>query len=251
MPKSPYPHTVAAFDQELQRLDELLVREFGLVHDMIHDAMVAVSRFDNQLAQQVIFRDAEVDDLDMSIEENAIKILALRSPLADDLRWVIAIQKASSELERMGDLGKNIGKRVGVLTLHPLPEAAGGLRIMGFMVLEQLDRVKQAWIEEKTEPAMAVWEGDEAVDTLYDSMFRELLTHMMESPKNISSCTHLLFIAKNLERIGDHITNIAEDLYYRIKGEKPTMARPKADKTCLVTTPSLTATPGDNGGVGI
>ncbi|HIJ85430.1 MAG: Phosphate transport system regulatory protein PhoU [Magnetococcales bacterium] len=235
MPKSTHPHTVAAFDQELNRLDEMLVHQFELVHGMIHDAMISVSHFDVDLAQEVIARDAKVDDLDLVIEEDSIKILALRSPLADDLRWVIAIQKASSELERMGDFSKNISKRVGVLALHPLPEAAGGLKVMGLMVLEQLDRMRQAWIEEKTEQAMTVWQGDEAVDTLYDGMFRELLTHMMESPRNISSCIHLLFIAKNLERIGDHITNIAEDLYYRINGEKPTMNRPKADKTCQVT----------------
>ncbi|MBF0604443.1 MAG: phosphate signaling complex protein PhoU [Nitrospirae bacterium] len=235
MPKHSFPHTVASFDQELQFLDEMLVRQFELVHSMIHDSITAVAHFNLQLAQEVIQRDLKVDDLDLAIEDNSIKILALRSPLADDLRWVIAIQKASSELERMGDFSKNISKRVGTLALHPLPEAAGGLRVMGIMVLEQLDRMRRGWIEEKTELAMAVWEGDAAVDTLYDGMFRELLTHMMESPRNISSCIHLLFIAKNLERIGDHITNIAEDLYYRITGDKLTSDRPKADKTCLVS----------------
>ncbi|MBF0108629.1 MAG: phosphate signaling complex protein PhoU [Magnetococcales bacterium] len=235
MPKSPPPHTVAAFDEELTRLDALLIRQFERVHGMINDAMLAVGRFDLSLAQEVIQRDSEVDALDLAIEEESIRILALRSPMADDLRWVVAIQKASSELERMGDFSKNISKRVGVLALHPLPEASGGLRVMGFMVLEQLDHMRRAWIDEKADTAMAIWQGDEALDTLYDSMFRELLTHMIESPKNISSCTHLLFIAKNLERIGDHITNIAEDLYYRIKGEKPTFERPKADKTCSIT----------------
>ncbi|MBF0148121.1 MAG: phosphate signaling complex protein PhoU [Magnetococcales bacterium] len=248
MPKSFQPHTVAAFDQELNRLDELLIRQFELVHGMIQDAITAVTRFDTHLAQQVIQRDLEVDNLDLTIEEDSIKILALRSPLADDLRWVIAIQKASSELERMGDFSKNIGKRVAVLAQHPLPEAAGGLKVMGSMVLEQLEHMRQAWIEEKTEIAMAVWQGDEALDTLYDGMFRELLTHMIESPRNISSCIHLLFIAKNLERIGDHITNIAEDLYYRINGEKPTMDRPKGDKTCMVTTHHVASDPNQTTG---
>lgn len=236
MPRSPNRHTIAAFDQELEELDALLVRQFAIVKSMIDESRTSVATYDVPLAKQVILKDPEVDELELTIEEKCIKILALRNPMADDLRWVIATQKASSELERIGDFSKNIGKRVGVLALNPFPGAGNGLHLMSTIVLEQLDGVLEAWVEEKAEAAIKVWEGDEAVDALYDSLFRELLTHMMEEPKNISSCIHLLFIAKNLERMGDHITNIAEDVYYRITGKKPPAERPKADKTCSAST---------------
>ncbi|MBF0415994.1 MAG: phosphate signaling complex protein PhoU [Magnetococcales bacterium] len=246
MPRSPNRHTIVAFDQELEQLDALLIRQFAVVRNMIDDSRTAVSHYDVALAKQVILKDPEVDELELTIEERCIKILALRNPMADDLRWVVATQKASSELERIGDFSKNIGKRVGVLALNPLPEACNGLHMMNTIILEQLDRVLEAWVEETAEAAIKVWEGDEAVDALYDSLFRELLTHMMEAPKNISSCIHLLFIAKNLERIGDHITNIAEDVYYRITGKKPPAERPKADKTCSASSYCIHVNPVPN-----
>ncbi|MBF0422083.1 MAG: phosphate signaling complex protein PhoU [Magnetococcales bacterium] len=244
MPKSPNSHTLVAFDQELSHLDRLLVRQFELVRGMIRDAMTAVAQCDVSLARQIILRDNEVDDLEFAIENHCIKILALRSPIANDLRWVLATLKASSELERMGDFSKNIGKRIDVLSLDPNIKVNQNLQMMGVVILDQLEKLLQAWIDEKAEPTMAVWKGDEAVDALYDSTFRELLTQMTEFPLTINSNIHLLFIAKNMERLGDHITNIAEDLYYRITGQKPAADRPKADQTCSAasyTDPALMA----------
>lgn len=239
MSKNLNPHLVASFDQELETLDGLLVRQFGMVYNMLNDAMRAVSQFDVQGAQEIIQRDKEVDALDTMIKEGVIKILALRSPLADDLRWVVTIQKVSGELERIGDLSKNICKRISELARRPLPEATSGLRVLGFMVSEQLESMQHSWIDENVDLAMKAWQGDSAVDALYGSMIRELLTHMFEDHGNITSCIHLLFMANNLERIGDHVTNIAEELIFRITGKKPSGDRPKENNTTLAPIKSM------------
>ncbi|MBF0625533.1 MAG: phosphate signaling complex protein PhoU [Magnetococcales bacterium] len=238
------PHTVHTFDQDLEKLDTNILRGFELVERLVRDAVTAITRFDLQLADQVVRRDGEIDKLDMEIEMDVVRILALRAPMAEDLRRVLGALKVSVELERIGDLGKNLAKRVPVLAQHPLPEAIGGLLAMARLVQDQLDRMNSAWADKDPRLAMQVWFGDEAVDALYDSFFRDLLTHMMESPRNISSCTHLLFIAKNLERIGDHITNIAENLYFIDSGCQLEDCRPKGDETFRASvTPASAFTP--------
>ncbi|MBF0107817.1 MAG: phosphate signaling complex protein PhoU [Magnetococcales bacterium] len=244
MSKNLLPHVVTSFDQELDRLDELVVRQFGLVYTLIHEAMHAVAHFNLEMASEVALKDVEIDRLGDTIKEKVIRVLALRSPLADDLRWVITIQQVSSELEQIGDLSKNIANRVGELVRQPFPQAGGSLKVLGSMVFEQLGGMHLAWIEENAELATKIWQGDDAVDSLYGSMVRELLTYMIESHSNITSCIHLLFIANNLERIGDHVASIAEELLFRVQGKKPSWnMRSRNDATLTVGKSVLPAAP--------
>jgi phosphate transport system protein len=173
--------------------------------------------------------DPKVDAREHEIEQYVIRLLALRQPMAGDLRHIVAALKSTGDLERIGDYAANVAKRSLVLQEFSLRSAASGLAHMAALVQENLKRVIDAVGADDPEKAMQVWRSDEAIDEIYNALFRELITYMMEDPRNITPCTHLLFIAKNLERIGDHATNIAETVHYAVTGIPLTEARPKSD----------------------
>jgi phosphate transport system protein len=202
----------------------------GLAETEVADCVRAITRRDVAIAQIVIDRDTRLDELEADIERKAIRLIAIRQPVADDLRRTVAAMKISSNLERCGDLAKNIAKRALVIAeseaIIPLTRS---IERMGQLVAARLKDVLDAVSARDVDRAIAVWQRDREVDEHYDSIFRELLTYMMGDPRTITSCAHLLFVAKNLERIGDHATNIAEILYYEITGAPLTEQRPKWD----------------------
>jgi phosphate transport system protein len=223
-------HTVKAFGDALEQLGSDLVRMGGFVESQLTDAITAVVRRDTELAQDVIARDSKVDQSHRTIERNATKILALRQPMASDLREVLSAWKIAIELERVGDLARNIAKRTLVLNQSDPINLTRSVERMGRLAGGHLKQVLDAYTARDERPAVGVWYQDEDIDAHYNSMFRELLTYMMEDPRTISPCAHLLFVAKNLERIGDHCTNIAETIHYLVTGEEITAARPKMDE---------------------
>ncbi len=223
-------HTVRAYDEELDAITAELSRMGGLAEAEVTDAIRAISRRDVSLAQAVIARDARLDELEMDIERKAIRLIAIRQPVADDLRRTVAAMKISMNLERCGDLAKNIAKRALVIAeSDPLTPLTRSIERMGELVASRLKDVLDAFAARDPDRAVSVRERDKEVDEHYDAIFRELLTYMMGDPRTITSCAHLLFVAKNLERIGDHATNIAEILYYEITGIELTDQRPKWD----------------------
>jgi phosphate transport system protein len=212
-------HTIKAFDDELDQLRGSIAQMGGLAEEAIKEAMRALVQRDTEAAARVVENDKKIDALEAEVERTAVQIIALRAPMADDLRDVVAALKIAGVVERIGDYAKNIAKRVPVLEqmgkiapLALLPEMA---RIAGEMVASVLN----AFAARDARAALAVCERDEALDNFYNSIFRTLLTFMMENPNNITQATHLLFIAKNLERIGDHATNVAEMVYFAATGE--------------------------------
>jgi phosphate transport system protein len=222
-------HTVRSFSQDLEDLSGDIARMGGLAEDMLSDAIQAVSMRDLALADTVVARDPQVDNLQVEAEKKILRLLALRQPLARDLRQTISALKIASELERIADLAKNIAKRAKVL--DPIDPAAAlkGVARMGRLVVAQLKRVLDAYSALETDAANKVWTRDEEVDEHYQSLFREVVTYMIEDPRTISACAHLLFVAKNLERIGDHCTNIAEEVHFLVTGEQLPTERPKVD----------------------
>jgi phosphate transport system protein len=226
----PSEHTVRAYDEELEALTAELSRMGGLAEVEVNDAIRAIARRDVVIAQQVIGRDARLDEIEIDIERRAIRLIALRQPVADDLRRTVAALKISMNLERCGDLAKNIAKRALVIAeSEPLTPLTRPIERMGELVAARLKDVLDAFAARDIDRAKAVWQRDQEVDEHYDSIFRELLTYMMADPRTITSCAHLLFVAKNLERIGDHATNIAEIIQYEITGETFADQRPKLD----------------------
>ena len=222
-------HTVRSFSQDLEELSGDLARMGGLAEDMLSDAIQAISTRDLALADTVVARDPQVDSLQIEAEKKILRLLALRQPLARDLRQTISALKIAAELERIGDLAKNIAKRAKVLdTIEPIAALKGVAR-MGKLVTAQLKRVLDAYSALEADAANKVWTRDEEVDEHYQSLFREVVTYMIEDPRTISACAHLLFVAKNLERIGDHCTNIAEEIHFLVTGETLTSERPKVD----------------------
>ena len=222
-------HLVKSFDQDLKRLTDMLVRMGGMVETQVARACEAMINRDSAAAAQAIEEDVKVDALEREIEQYVIRMLALRQPMAADLRLVVAALKVTGDLERIGDYAANVAKRGIVLAQFPAPYAPGGLAHMADLVQEQLKTIVDALGSADADKAVEVWRSDQAVDNIYNTIFRELITYMMEDPRNITPCTHLLFIAKNLERIGDHTTNIAETIYYAVKGETLPDTRPKGD----------------------
>ncbi|MFI4933135.1 MAG: phosphate signaling complex protein PhoU [Caulobacterales bacterium] len=223
-------HTVRAYDEELDALSAELSRMGGLAEVEVSDSVRAISKRDVTLAQQVISRDARLDEIEIDIERRAIRLIALRQPVADDLRRTVAALKISMNLERCGDLAKNIAKRAVVIAeSEPITPLTRSIERMGELVSGRLKDVLDAFAARDVDRAKAVWQRDNEVDEHYDSIFRELLTYMMGDPRTIASCAHLLFVAKNLERIGDHATNIAEIIHYEITGEQLPDQRPKLD----------------------
>src|SRR5450631_41801 len=230
-------HTAKAFDEDLQQLNRLIAEMGGLAERMIADSVGALVRRDVAVGMRVVADDVEVDKLQRMIEERAVLTIARRQPMAVDLREIVGALRVAIDLERIGDLSKNIGKRVAQLDsdFHPL-KLIRGLEHMTDLVQSQVKSVLDAYAAHDLPAAMSVWKGDEEVDAICTSLFRELLTYMMEDPRNISFCIHLMFCAKNIERIGDHATNIAETVFYMIEGQQILDKRPKGDMTTFATT---------------
>jgi phosphate transport system protein len=219
----------------LENLSTTVAQMGGLAEAQLADAVDAIAKRDTMLAERAISGDPDIDALQHQIEDQALKLLALRQPMAVDLRETLAAIKLASELERVGDLAKNIAKRALVLNREPPIRLAQSLARMGRATLSQLKLVLDAYSDRDTEGAEAVWRNDDEIDEVYNSLFRELLTYMMEDPRTIGLCTHLLFVAKNIERTGDHATNIAETVYHMVTGGHLTADRPKADITSTTT----------------
>jgi phosphate transport system protein len=230
-------HIVKAYDQDIASLKTQLAEMGGFAEEQLANAIQALSKRDVQLADVVISNDKRLDDLERSIEEKAILTIAKRQPVASDLREIIVAIRVSSDIERIGDLAKNTAKRTHAISEVLPRKLSMGLARMGAMAQAQLSQVLDAYASRDVEKGLAVWRSDEDLDSLYNSIFRELLTYMMEDPRNISLCTHLLFGAKNLERIGDHTTNIAENIHYLIHGKTITESRPKKDVTAMMRAP--------------
>ena len=222
-------HTVKAFTEQLESLSAGVAQMGGLAEAQLADAIEAIAKRDTSLAEAAIAGDPRIDQLQQTIEDMALKLLALRQPMAIDLRETLASIKIASELERVGDLAKNIAKRALVLNREPPIRLTQSLARMGRSAQNQLKAVLDSYSDRNAVAAEAVWRNDGEIDEIYNSLFRELLTYMMEDPRTIGLCTHLLFVAKNMERTGDHATNIAETVYYSVTGEPLADARPKGD----------------------
>ena len=231
-------HTIKAFDTDLQDIARMVAEMGGMAERQIAESVQALARRDTKLAQRVISLDPTIDALQRDVEERAVLTIARRQPMAVDLREIIGALRVSNDLERIGDLAKNIAKRVLVLDtdFYP-PKVIRGVEHMADLVLSQLKDVLDAYARHDVTKALVVWRGDEEIDAVNNSLFRELLTYMMEDPRNITFCTHLLFCAKNIERMGDHATNIAETVHYIVEGRALMDERPKGDTTASTTVP--------------
>ncbi|EIZ87204.1 phosphate uptake regulator PhoU [Methylobacterium sp. GXF4] len=229
-------HIVRSFDEDLDNLRRSISEMGGIAEKLTVDASDALVRRDAPLAQAVIAADKRLDMLQRQIEENAVLVIARRQPIAIDLRETVSVIRVANDLERIGDLAKNVAKRVVAISDEVQPQKIVlGVRHMSDLVQEQLKDVLDAYGSRDVSAARDVWDRDGAVDALYNSLFRELLTYMMEDPRNISFCTHLLFCAKNIERIGDHTTNIAETIHYLVTGGQIDGERPKDDASNYAT----------------
>ncbi|MEY4241777.1 MAG: hypothetical protein RJA14_1473 [Pseudomonadota bacterium] len=221
-------HTVKAYGDELNQLTAEVARMGGLAEAQVADAVDSVARRDVALARAVVDRDARLDAMHRDIERKAIRLIALRQPVASDLRRTLASMKLAVDLERTGDLAKNIAKRGLILAEgEPMQPLTRSIERMGKLVSMRLRDVLDAYAAAEIDRAIAVWNTDDEVDEHYNALFRELLTYMMGDPRTITAGTHLLFMAKNLERIGDHATNIAETIYYEITGQEFMGERPR------------------------
>jgi phosphate transport system protein len=242
-------HIVKSFDDELKQLSDIVIQMGGLAESQLQTAVDALIKRDPELGGQVVRSDARIDELEQRIGQLVVKTLALRQPMARDLRHVVASLKIASDLERMGDYAANVGKRAIALSqMQPL-KPMNAIPRMAKLVLAIIKDVIDSYIELDAEKAIDVWNRDEEVDEMYTSLFRELLTYMMEDPRNITGCTHLLFIAKNIERIGDHATNIAETVHFLVVGHNIEAIRPKGDTSSFaVMTPPEDEDGGDEDG---
>ncbi|MVA96182.1 phosphate signaling complex protein PhoU [Nitratireductor sp. CAU 1489] len=227
-------HIVTSFGEELEGVDRL-IREMGdLAGTMVADATRALLSSDNPLAQRVVSDDTIMDAKQRELDERAITLIARRQPMAQDLRAVIGAIRMAGDLERIGDLAKNIAKRVGAVGQTTTPKSLSqSIESMAEMVHAQTSGIVDRYVARDAAALKDLRAGDEKIDIKYTAIFRELLTYMMEDPRNITACTHLLFCAKNLERIGDHATNIAENAYYVMTGEQLPINRPKLDETAV------------------
>jgi phosphate transport system protein len=225
-------HTIRAFDTDLDELARKIGAMGRLDDEQIAHAIKALTERDSALARQVIVADDQVDALQHEIEEKAIVTIARRQPMAVDLREIVGALRISNDLERVGDLAENIAKRVLLITDDfRLDEVVLQLQNMVQLARDQLRTVLMSYERRDVAEALDVWRKDQEIDALNNSLFRELLTYMMENPRNITFCTHMLFCAKNIERMGDHATNIAETVYYIVEGRALPEERPKADVT--------------------
>ncbi|MAO57471.1 MAG: phosphate transport system regulatory protein PhoU [Rhodospirillaceae bacterium] len=222
-------HIVKSFDEDLKKLDNTIAEMGGLAEVQLADAIEALIKRDTELADRVIAGDKKIDMLEADMDTHATTTLALRQPMADDLRVTITALRTASLIERIGDYAKNIAKRSVVLSQSPPLGPAKSINRMATLVQGMIKDVLDAYVARDVDKAEAVRARDADADLLHTSLFREILTYMMEDPRTITSCTHLLFVAKNLERIGDHATNIAENVYYLVNGEPPVDEREKSD----------------------
>lgn len=228
-------HIVKAYDTDLASLKSMLSEMGGIAEEQLAKSITALVHRDTKLADSVVKADEQLDQMEVAIEEKAVLTIAKRQPMAKDLRNVMVAIRIAADIERIGDLAKNVAKRSHAIDSAIPRRLAAGLERMGQLAQTQLKLVLDAFAANDAERAMDVWRHDEDIDALYNSIFRELLTYMMEDPRMISACTHLLFATKNIERIGDHATNIAENIYYLVNGEMLREQRPKKDQTS--TTP--------------
>lgn len=225
-------HISSAFDRDLESIQALIMKMGGLVEEAILNAAISLESRDEELAEQVRKGDRAIDDLEEQINQEAARVIALRAPTAIDLRVILSVMKISANLERIGDYAKNMAKRTTVLTqMAQIDGAPQSLRRMAKEVERMLKDVLDAYIQRDPDLALNVMNRDHDVDQMYNALFREFITFMMEDPRNITACMHLHFIAKNTERMGDHVTNIAEQVIYLVTGEVPEDGRPKSDKT--------------------
>ena len=223
-------HISSAFDRDLEAIQAQLVKMGGMVESAIADAAIALENRDEELAEQVRARDKAIDALEAQINEDAARLIALRAPTATDLRMVLAVIKISASLERVGDYAKNMAKRTHVLSQMPAIDGSGiALRRMARAVDQMVQDALDSYIRRDADLAEDVRQRDLEVDQMYNALFREFLTHMMEDPRNITACMHLHFIAKNTERMGDLATAIAEQVIYLVTGQLPEDARPKSN----------------------
>jgi phosphate transport system protein len=231
-------HIVSAYDEELKYLSKRIAAMGGHAERMVEQAIAALVNADPGLAQKVIRDDVVLDEGQREIDDKAIVIIAKRQPMATDLREIVGAIRISADLERVGDLGKNVAKRVVAVIDGRQPTSLfRGIEALAHLALTQLKEVLDVYASRSVEKIGFVRDRDDQIDAMYTSLFRELLTYMMEDPRNITPCTHLLFCAKNIERIGDHATNIAETIYYIVTGDQMPSERPKGDKTDKIGLP--------------
>jgi phosphate transport system protein len=229
-------HTVRSYDDELSDLAQKIAEMGGLAEQQVADSVTALSTHDGAMAQRIITADERIDKLQRQVEDAAVSMIARRQPMAQDLREIMAAIHIANDLERVGDLAKNTAKRVfAVETNFAAQRLVAGVEHISEMSLAQLKGVLDSYAARDLPAARSVWERDDEIDAMYTSLFRELLTYMMEDPRNITFCTHLLFCAKNLERIGDHATNIAETVHYLVSGTPLTDERPKKDNSSMTS----------------
>ncbi|MCO5080440.1 MAG: phosphate signaling complex protein PhoU [Rhizobiaceae bacterium] len=227
-------HTVTSFDEELDHIDRLITDMGDHARRMVQNATRALLTSDAGLAQNVISDDVIMDARQRELDDRAITLIAKRQPMAQDLRAVVGAIRMGADLERIGDLAKNIAKRVGAVGKTVTPKTlSNSIDLMAGLVLGQVKGVVDHYVARDADALVTLRADDEEIDIKYTSIFRELLTYMMEDPRNITTCTHLLFCAKNLERIGDHVTNIAENAYYVMTGTQLPINRPKQDETSV------------------
>lgn len=227
-------HIASAFDRDLEAIQAQIMKMGGLVENAILEAATSLATRDEERAKQVRKSDKSIDALEELINDEAARVIALRAPTAIDLRLVLSVIKVSANLERIGDYAKNMAKRTSVLSqMAPVNDSAGALRRMAKEVERMLKDALDAYVTRDAELAQDVIDRDTEVDQMYNALFREFLTFMMEDPRNITACMHLHFIAKNVERMGDHVTSIAEQVVYLVTGSTPEENRQKADKTSV------------------
>lgn len=229
-------HTVSAYDDDLKAIARRVTEAGGLAEQAVGNAILALTRLDMSLAQKIIADDKLLDNLQHDIEEKAILVIARRQPMAVDLREIVSAMRIANDIERIGDLAKNIAKRVVAINgVFPHKQLLTGLEHLAEIALQQLKSVLDAYAAHDDSAAYEVRQRDDEIDALYTSLFRELLTYMMEDPRNITFCIHLLFCAKNIERIGDHATNVAETVHYMVTGLTYGDDRPKADRSIVAS----------------
>jgi phosphate transport system protein len=226
-------HTVRSYDEELSYLNNLIARMGGLAEAQLDGAIQALIKRDSDLAGRIVAADAKVDEMEQEVHDFTVRLLALRQPVAQDLRSIVGALKVSGDLERIADYAANAAKRVLVLNQLPPAKPVSGVPRLARLVQQILKDVLDAFVEQDVEKAVKVWTQDEEVDEMHTGLFRELITYMMEDARNITACIHLMFLAKNIERIGDHATNIAETIHYLVKGVPIREARPKGESVVL------------------
>jgi phosphate transport system protein len=236
-------HIVTAYDDELSSLRTAISEMGGRVEVQLTDAIMAISKRDDEIARRCQEADASIDAMEDEIEALTLRMIALRQPVAHDLRSILAALRISHDLERMGDYATNVAKRASALIRLPEVGPINGIARMGRMANLVIKDVLDAYTEHDVERAVRAWRRDQEIDQMYTSLFRELLTYMMEDPRNITACAHLLFVAKNIERIGDHATNIAETVYFEETGTRMEGDRPKGDTSSFAISPDEPADP--------